>query len=46
MTSITGDDRAVSLLMRSAGRKGVILEIGIPRRVSGLSEPYFNIAFS
>lgn len=43
--SIIGFGRGVSLLMRSAGRICSICDMRIPRRVSGLSEPYFDIAF-
>lgn len=46
MASTIGFTREVVFLMSSAGTSSSILDMGTPRRTSGLSEPYVDMAFS
>lgn len=44
IASTIGFVRELILVIRSGGRRCSILEIAISRRVSGLSEPYIDMA--
>lgn len=44
MASTMGSASGLILLMRLLARRVSTLDIGIPRRVSGLSEPYVSMA--